>query len=93
MAQRWVFTRRTGFTPVTLLVAALDAAAIAVAAALWWVADAERHGDHMPWVFGIVVVIASLSLIAWTASLGRSRQALAASTVLLIAAALIAFFG
>jgi hypothetical protein len=93
MRQRRVFTRRRGFTPLTLLVAAVDLAAIAVAAALWWIADAERHGEDMPWVFGVTVALALVALVAWAISAGRRREALALATILLIAAALIAFFG
>jgi hypothetical protein len=93
MGQRLVFTRRRGFTPLTLLVAALDLAAIAAAAALWWVADAERHGENMPWAFGALVVLALLALVAWAVSAGRRRELLAASTILLIAAVLVTLFG
>jgi heme/copper-type cytochrome/quinol oxidase subunit 3 len=93
MGQRLVFSRRRGFTPLTLLVAALDLAAIAAAAALWWVVDAERHGENMPWVFGATVVLALVGLVGWAVSAGRRREPLAASTILLIAAVLIALFG
>jgi hypothetical protein len=47
----------------------------------------------MPWVFGGVVALALLSLVAWAISGGRRREALAVSTILVIAAALIALFG
>jgi hypothetical protein len=88
-----IFTRRRGFTALTVLLAAIDLAAVAAGAALWYVADAERHGDNMPWAFGITVALALLTLVAWAASAGRRREALALSTVLVIAAALIALFG
>jgi hypothetical protein len=85
--------RERGFTPLTLLVAAVDLAGVVAGAALWWVADAERHGENMPWVFGGTVVLALLTLAAWGASAGRRRGALVASTILVIAAALIVAFG
>jgi high-affinity Fe2+/Pb2+ permease len=82
-----------GFTPLTLLVAAIDLGAVMAGAALWWVADAERHGDNMPWVFGLTIGLALAALIAWVASAGRRREALIASTALVLVAALITAFG
>jgi hypothetical protein len=85
--------REGGFTPLTLLVAGVDLALVVAGAALWWVADAERHGENMPWVFGITMGLALVALIAWALSAGRRRAALAVSTVLVIAAGLITVFG
>jgi cytochrome bd-type quinol oxidase subunit 2 len=82
-----------GFTPLTLIVAAVDLAAVLAGAALWWVADSERHGENMPWVFGITIGLALATLIAWAVSAGRRRETLAVSTLLVIAAALITLFG
>jgi hypothetical protein len=88
-----IFTRRHAFTPLTLLVAALDLAAIVAAAALWWVVDAERHGENMPWTFGARAAAAAAGLLWWALSAGRHRAALALSTLLLIAAAAVTLFG
>jgi hypothetical protein len=85
--------REPGFSPLTVVVAAIDLAGVLVGAALWWVADAERHGENMPWVFGITIALALAALIAWAVSAGRRREALAVSTLLVIAAALTALFG
>jgi cytochrome bd-type quinol oxidase subunit 2 len=85
--------RERGFTPPTLIVAAVDLAGVLAGAALWWVADTERHGENMPWVFGITIALALAALIAWAVSAGRRRAALAVSTLLVIAAALITLFG
>jgi cytochrome bd-type quinol oxidase subunit 2 len=93
MAQGPIFARKRGFTLVTVLLALVDLAGILAGAALWWVADAERHGENMPWVFGITLALALVALLAWAASAGRRREALALSTLLVIAAALIAMFG
>ena len=82
-----------GFTPLTLLIAGVDVAAIGVAAALWWIAWVERDGENMPWVFGGLVAGAVVALLAWAISAGRLRTGLAAGTLLLIAAALAALFG
>ena len=80
--------RRRGFTPLTVALGAIDLAAVAAAAGIWWVADAERHGDNMPWVFGATAVLALLALIVWALSAGRRRGALVAGTVLVVAAGL-----
>jgi hypothetical protein len=85
--------REPGFSPLTVVVAAVDLAGVLAGAALWWVADAERHGENMPWVFGITIALALAALIAWAVSAGRRRVALAVSTLLVIAAALTALFG
>ena len=85
--------RKRGFTPVTLLVAALDLAGAVGGAALWWLASAERHGENMPWAFGATIVLAFLALATWAISVGRRREALAVSTALVLAAALIVLFG
>jgi hypothetical protein len=57
------------------------------------VADAERHGENMPWTFGGTLALALLALMAWAISAGRRREALAAGTILVIAAALMVAFG
>jgi heme/copper-type cytochrome/quinol oxidase subunit 3 len=82
-----------GFTPLTLLVAAVDLAGVLAGAALWWVADTERHGENMPWVFGVTIALALAALVAWAVSAGRRRDSLAVSTLLVVAAALITLFG
>ena len=88
-----IFARRRGFTPLTVLVAAVDLAAVVVGALLWWVADAERHGEDMPWLFGGLVAFALLAVLDWAYSGGRRRISLALGSVLLVAAAYAAFFG
>jgi cytochrome bd-type quinol oxidase subunit 2 len=93
MRDQRIFVRARGFTPLRLLVAVADLAVIVVGAALWWIADAERHGENMPWAFGITLALALVALVAWVASAGRRREALAVSTILVIVAALIALFG
>jgi hypothetical protein len=85
--------REPGFSPLTVVVAAVDLAGVLAGAALWWVADAERHGENMPWVFGITIALALAALIAWAVSAGRRRVALAVGTLLVIGAALTALFG
>ena len=85
--------RRRGFTPLTVLLAMVDLAVVLAGAALWWVADAERHGENMPWVFGITIGLAFVALIAWAVSAGRRRAPLVVSTLLVITATLIALFG
>jgi hypothetical protein len=82
-----------GFTPLALVLAAGDLVGVLAGAALWWVADAERHGENMLWVFGVTTALALAALIVWVASAGRLRVALATSTLLVIAAALITLFG
>jgi hypothetical protein len=82
-----------GFTPATVLIALVDLAAIVTAAALWWVADAERHGEDMPWVFGGLVGLALVAVLDWAYSRGQRRISLALGSVLLVAAACVAFFG
>jgi hypothetical protein len=93
MGRGRIFTRRRGFTPLSLLVAALDLAAVALAATLWWIAWVERDGENMPWLFGAIVLLAVLALAAWAISAGRSRAALGIGTILMVVAALIALFG
>jgi hypothetical protein len=85
--------RWRGFTPLTLLIGAVDLAGACVIGILWRWASAERPADEQPWWAGVMVGLALFSLAIWVVSAGRRREALAASTLIVVGSGAVVVFG
>jgi hypothetical protein len=85
--------RWRGFTPLTVLVGVFDLAGAIALAGLWYLASAERPADEQPWWAAVMVALALLGLAIWVISAGRRREALAASTLIVVGSAVVVLLG